>query len=92
MKYLSLLLLSAALLPLSLTEAQADTLLIEKIETAQAVDRPSRGQNMERVRSAFGEPASVKAAVGDPPITRWVYEDFTVYFEHQLVITSVVKR
>jgi hypothetical protein len=28
--------------------------------------------------------------VGDPPITRWVYDRFTVYFENDRVIHSVV--
>ncbi len=27
--------------------------------------------------------------MGDPPITRWVYPDFTVYFEYQYVINAV---
>ena len=56
---------------------------------AQATDVPTNGMTMARVREHHGEPSSVRPAVGDPPITRWVYEDFTVYFEHDRVIHSV---
>jgi hypothetical protein len=47
---------------------------------------------MERVESAFGAPTNRHAAVGDPPITRWDYPGFAVYFEYQHVIHSVVAR
>lgn len=50
---------------------------------------PTRGMSMDRVRKQWGEPAQTVAAVGDPPISRWKFDDFTVYFEHKLVITSV---
>ncbi|MCB1724160.1 MAG: hypothetical protein KDJ39_10750 [Gammaproteobacteria bacterium] len=75
----------------------ADTLLLNAIETAPAnssagVPRPSRGATMETVKSRFGEPTAVQPAVGEPPITRWDYAAFTVYFEHDRVIDSVVHR
>ena len=44
---------------------------------------------MAQVESRWGTPQSRLQAVGDPPITRWIYGDFTVYFEHNLVIHSV---
>ena len=97
MKHLTLLLFLTALLPLSPLEVRADALLIDTIESApsnsnEGVQRPHRGQSMEHVRRMFGEPNSIQSPVGDPPITRWVYQRFTVYFEHQLVITSVINR
>ncbi len=52
-------------------------------------DMPERGTTMERVRAALGEPDAIEDAVGDPPITRWVYDDFTVFFEHERVLHSV---
>ena len=71
--------------------AVADVLLLDGIEAAQhaAVPRPARGTSMERVESTFGPPSSRHAAVGDPPITRWDYPGFVVYFEHQFVIHAV---
>ena len=44
------------------------------------------------VEAKYGAPASVKAPVGDPPITRWEYTDFVVYFEYDKVIHAVRKR
>ena len=56
----------------------------------QMSEVPKRGQSMDQVRASFGEPKMVKDAVGKPPITRWVYDGYCVYFEHNLVITSVI--
>lgn len=53
---------------------------------------PARGMTMSAVEQSFGKPAEVLPAVGNPPITRWVYPACTVYFEHQHVIHSVVPR
>lgn len=74
--------------------AQADTLLIERTRAEKAVaqDLPSRGMTMQQVEARFGAPQEVKPAVGEPPITRWVYKDFIVYFEHQYVLHSVLTR
>ncbi len=71
--------------------AAADVLLLDGIEAAQgtAVQRPARGTSMDRVESTYGPPRSRHAAVGDPPITRWDYPGFIVYFEHQFVIHAV---
>lgn len=50
---------------------------------------PARGATMQDVEKKLGQPKEVLPAVGDPPITRWVYDAFTVYFEHNRVIHSV---
>ena len=47
---------------------------------------------MSQVRAQFGEPGTMMDAVGDPPITRWVYPAYTVYFEHDQVLDAVVHR
>ena len=75
----------------------ADVLLMDKIaeepgNTSAGVPRPTRYMSMNQVRGSFGEPASIVPWVGDPPITRWVYDDYTVYFEYDRVIHSVVNR
>lgn len=57
-----------------------------------AVEMPVRGMSMRRVEARFGQPDTKLPAVGEPPITRWVYPDYTVYFEHQYTLHSVLKR
>jgi hypothetical protein len=71
---------------------QADTLLIDRRETGEATPHPARGALMSAVESAYGPPLHRIGPVGDPPITRWVYDNFTVYFEHSHVITTVVNK
>ena len=58
----------------------------------QGVLRPKEGMTMAKVEQKFGKPEQIIPAVGDPPITRWIYKDFVVYFERNLVIHSVVQR
>jgi len=77
--------------------APAEVLLLDAIakEPANApggVLRPQRGTRMDQVIARFGEPTERFASVGQPPITRWVYPTYTVYFEHELVLTSVLHR
>ena len=50
---------------------------------------PVRGQTRDQVRQRHGEPGDARSPVGEPPISLWIYPGFTVYFEHDLVITSV---
>jgi hypothetical protein len=47
--------------------------------------------NMENVEHVFGTPLEKDGAVGKPPITRWVYSDYVVYFEYNLVLHAVMK-
>lgn len=69
----------------------ADTLLIESVDAAQATaaERPTRGLSMDSVEARWGAPVNRSAPVGNPPITRWEYPSFFVYFEYQHVIDSV---
>ena len=57
-----------------------------------SISTPKQGQSMDSVTQQFGEPQDRIAAIGEPPISRWVYGNFTVYFEHNLVIHSVVHK
>jgi len=52
-------------------------------------NRPSRGMTMQKVEAAFGAPASRVPAVGNPPISRWEYPGFVVFFENDHVIHTV---
>ena len=54
--------------------------------------QPSRGMTQARVESTYGSPQSRQSPVGDPPITRWEYADFVVFFEYDRVIHAVAKR
>jgi outer membrane protein assembly factor BamE (lipoprotein component of BamABCDE complex) len=54
------------------------------------VATPGRGMTMDQVAAKFGEPTNKLPAVGQPPISRWDYPGFVVYFERNHVIHSVV--
>lgn len=60
-------------------------------QVSAPVKLPPRGSTMNTVEAAFGAPSQREPAVGEPPITRWDYPAFVVYFEHDKVIHSVVK-
>jgi hypothetical protein len=55
------------------------------------ITTPARGINMSGVEAKFGTPTERHSAVGNPPITRWDYPGFSVFFEHEHVIHSVVR-
>ena len=55
-----------------------------------AFELPGRGMSMTAVEERFGKPLERGDEVGDPPISRWVYGEFTVYFEYQFVIHAVL--
>ena len=57
---------------------------------ASDVARPARGMTMKTVEEKFGAPTERHDAVGTPPITRWDYPDFSVFFESDRVIHAVV--
>lgn len=57
--------------------------------TRPVVATPSRGMSMAHVEARFGAPSQRYAAVGQPPITRWVYPSFVVYFEYSHVVHAV---
>lgn len=67
-----------------------DVLLIEKVEERMLRDLPRNGLTKAQVETRFGAPQQKHASVGDPPISRWIYGDFNVYFEYDLVIESVL--
>ena len=51
---------------------------------------PKRGITMSEVEKKFGAPVNRHPTVGAPPITRWDYNGFSVVFEKDRVIDSVV--
>ena len=71
--------------------AKAETIVVDDhVQLRESsVQRPARGMTMKTVEAKFGTPASRHEAVGRPPITRWDYDGFAVFFEHDRVIHSV---
>src|SRR6185312_1734314 len=70
----------------------AETIVVgDPVQVGQTeVPHPRRGVSMAQVEKRFGEPRERHPAVGTPPITRWDYEHFAVFFEKDLVIDAVV--
>jgi hypothetical protein len=96
MKLMQVLAIALTLMMMGLT-AQAEKLNVHSVGEAPpnspaGVLRPKSGMSMKQVVKQFGEPAQKVPAVGEPPISRWVYDKFTVYFEYQYVIWSVVNH
>ena len=78
----------AIMLPV-VAEAQWETAFIS-VEKSR--NYPVRGQSRSQVQQQYGEPEQEKFAIGEPPISSWRYPGFVVYFEHDLVITSVASE
>lgn len=75
--------------------ASADTLDMRGTDNAARFEhpgKPGRGMSQAGVEQKFGAPQARRAAVGEPPISRWEYSDFVVFFEYDRVIHSVSKR
>jgi hypothetical protein len=56
------------------------------------IKHPSRGQKKSSIIRQYGEPITKGSPVGSPPISHWDYPDFSVYFEHDTVIRTVLKH
>jgi hypothetical protein len=74
--------------------SSGDVLEMQASETlpVHLLDFPRRGMSMEKVQNELGQPGSITPAVGEPPITTWVYPDRNVYFEYSSVIHAVATR
>ncbi|HEX4969526.1 MAG TPA: hypothetical protein VFV69_00655 [Steroidobacteraceae bacterium] len=62
---------------------------------ASGADKPTSGMSMDKVEAKYGAPTRRVPPVGgasaaQPPITRWEYPGFTVYFENNHVVHTVV--
>lgn len=72
--------------------AAADDIRIpvgEQAKDQAPIDMPTKGMSKERVKALFGEPLEDFPAKGQPPISRWKYQEFTVYFDSNAVIHCV---
>ena len=55
------------------------------------IEKPTLGMSKAMVEKRYGAPQERIAPRGQPPISRWVYQDFIVYFEYDTVLHSVVR-
>ena len=71
--------------------AAAETVVVDdQVQVRPStIDRPARGLTMAAVEAKFGAPQTRHDAVGTPPITRWDYAGFSVFFEKERVIDAV---
>jgi hypothetical protein len=71
--------------------ALAETLVVDdQVQVRDSgVEKPKRGVTMTDVEAKFGAPVTKHDAVGAPPITRWDYAGFSVFFERDRVIHAV---
>ena len=72
--------------------ARAETIAVDDQVMVRESDiaRPHRGMTMQAVEAKFGAPEARHEAVGEPPISRWDYHGFRVFFEKDRVIHAVV--
>lgn len=66
----------------------------DRQDSGSLASLPQKGQTMQAVTRQFGAPQLKHPAVGGetprhPPITRWDYADFSVFFEHAHVVDAV---
>jgi hypothetical protein len=70
--------------------ALADVLIIDEVRQVERMNLPANGQTKQAIETRYGSPAQKHNAVGDPPISRWDYDRYSVYFEYDLVLFSVL--
>lgn len=64
----------------------------EPPNSLEGIPRPKPGMTRDNVKSVFGVPEKATEPVGNPPIYRWEYPGFIVYFEGPNVINTVIKK
>jgi len=91
--YRALLLVACLASPMAFASAGMSAATRQNASSAH----PTRGMTMQQVQDRFGAPEQKMApepstAQGPlkPPIVRWVYPQFTVYFERGYVIHTVL--
>lgn len=92
MAFMRTTLLTTALLLSPVFQVSAEVLILEHNQQSASADKPTRGLSMTEVEARYGVPVEKQAAVGEPPISQWIYADFVVYFEYERVLHAVSKR
>ena len=76
-------------LAVSVGAQNLDMSAADRSATFDEAGKPTRGMTQEAVEASFGAPQDVRDPIGDPPITRWEYPGFVVFFEYDRVIHAV---
>lgn len=81
----------------AVAQQRADTLLVDRAAASKTLAGPKRGTSMSQVEATYGAPEQKLEPRGGqqpqwPVIHRWVYPEFTVYFEKSHVIDVVARR
>lgn len=63
----------------------------DPVAPVHVLDFPRRGMTTDKVKNELGEPSEIISGIGQPPISRWIYNDRTVYFEYSSVIHVVAR-
>jgi hypothetical protein len=99
MKPITLSLAFVASIALYSPMATSDTLLVERVQAEKYAALPERGSSMAQVQARYGAPTVKYPAIAgpndrkhNPPITRWAYPNFNVYFEHTHVVDAVMNK
>lgn len=82
----------AFMLALTFQAVSADVLIIDEVRQSGRMQLPANGQSKATVEIKFGAPAEKLTAVGDPPISSWKYATYSVYFEYDLVLFTVLHK
>ena len=80
---------------LTIITTRAETILIpinSQGADLRGIKLPTTGEIQQSIREQYGEPDSISGPTGKPPISRWNYRQFSVYFESDRVIHSVLKH
>ena len=80
----------AFMLTLLVQAVYADVLIIDEVRQADRMELPKNGLNKTAVEAKFGTPLEKVPAVGEPPISSWRYDTYSVYFEGDLVLFTVL--
>jgi len=80
----------AFMLAFAFQAVYADVLIIDEVRQAARMELPKNGQSKADIEVKYGTPLERRAAVGDPPISSWKYDKFSVYFEYDLVLSTVL--
>lgn len=68
----------------------SDTLELAQPEPKASM--PAQGLKMADVKTQYGAAVKENPPVGKPAITRWDYDNYSVYFENEYVIHSVAHK
>ena len=80
----------AFMLAFAFQAATADVLIIDEVRQVGRMEVPKNGESKATVEARFGTPNDKSSPVGDLPISSWKYDTYSVYFEYDLVLFTVL--